>query len=184
MYLYLLIWVYIFKLGKFIGSVANKLNLKLIRMKKGMIKVSVFYPAGERKTFNTEYYFSTHIPPRCKNTGRCTYTGKLRQRIGGRGTRFSSPVHHNSKFVFQLNGRIRLGIFTRATHINGWTSKFYKYWAGHKDQWSDSITEKFYMEAKTIKVIATNSFAREKHNKSKGSFIKKFMVLKIIFSCS
>jgi len=31
-------------------------------MKKGMIKVSVLYPAGDGKTFNMEYYLNTHVP--------------------------------------------------------------------------------------------------------------------------
>lgn len=31
-------------------------------MKKGTIKVSVLYPAGEGKTFDMQYYQNTHIP--------------------------------------------------------------------------------------------------------------------------
>jgi uncharacterized protein (TIGR02118 family) len=31
-------------------------------MKKGMIKVSVFYPNGEDKTFDMNYYCNTHLP--------------------------------------------------------------------------------------------------------------------------
>ena len=31
-------------------------------MKKGMTKVSVFYPSGENKTFNMDYYLNTHLP--------------------------------------------------------------------------------------------------------------------------
>ena len=31
-------------------------------MKKGMIKVSVFYPNGEGKHFNMDYYVKSHIP--------------------------------------------------------------------------------------------------------------------------
>ena len=31
-------------------------------MKKGMINVTVFYPSGEGKTFNMDYYVNKHIP--------------------------------------------------------------------------------------------------------------------------
>ncbi len=31
-------------------------------MKKGMIKLSVFYPGGEGKTFDMDYYCNNHIP--------------------------------------------------------------------------------------------------------------------------
>jgi uncharacterized protein (TIGR02118 family) len=31
-------------------------------MKKGMIKVSVFYPSGEDKTFDMDYYCNKHVP--------------------------------------------------------------------------------------------------------------------------
>ncbi len=31
-------------------------------MKKGMIKVSVMYPAGEGKTFDMDYYCNKHVP--------------------------------------------------------------------------------------------------------------------------
>ena len=31
-------------------------------MKKGMTKVSVFYPNGEGKTFDMDYYTNTHLP--------------------------------------------------------------------------------------------------------------------------
>jgi uncharacterized protein (TIGR02118 family) len=32
------------------------------KIEKGMIKVSVIYPAGEGKTFDWEYYASKHVP--------------------------------------------------------------------------------------------------------------------------
>ena len=34
-----------------------------------MIKVSVFYPAGEGKTFNMDYYLNTHMPLVAKLSG-------------------------------------------------------------------------------------------------------------------
>jgi uncharacterized protein (TIGR02118 family) len=37
-------------------------GLKSSKIQKGMIKVSVLYPAGEGKTFNWEYYTSKHVP--------------------------------------------------------------------------------------------------------------------------
>jgi uncharacterized protein (TIGR02118 family) len=38
-------------------------------MKKGMIKVSVFYPTGDGKTFDTEYYVNTHVSLVTKTLG-------------------------------------------------------------------------------------------------------------------
>lgn len=37
-------------------------NKNLLKMKKGMTKVSVLYPNGENKTFDMDYYCNTHIP--------------------------------------------------------------------------------------------------------------------------
>jgi len=37
-------------------------NLKLLKMKKGSIKVSVLYPSGDGKTFNMDYYCNKHVP--------------------------------------------------------------------------------------------------------------------------
>lgn len=31
-------------------------------MKKGMIKLSVFYPYSEGKNFNMDYYYNNHVP--------------------------------------------------------------------------------------------------------------------------
>jgi uncharacterized protein (TIGR02118 family) len=31
-------------------------------IKKGMIKVTIFYPSGENKKFDMDYYFNKHIP--------------------------------------------------------------------------------------------------------------------------
>ncbi|MEE9574256.1 MAG: EthD family reductase, partial [Candidatus Neomarinimicrobiota bacterium] len=31
-------------------------------MKKGMIKVSAFYPSGDNNTFDMDYYLNKHIP--------------------------------------------------------------------------------------------------------------------------
>ena len=38
-------------------------------MKKGMIKVSVFYPGGEGKNFDMEYYINNHVPLVSKTLG-------------------------------------------------------------------------------------------------------------------
>lgn len=32
------------------------------KVKKGMIKVAIFYPTGEGKTFDMDYYANTHMP--------------------------------------------------------------------------------------------------------------------------
>src|SRR5687767_8264103 len=37
-------------------------STKVPKIEKGMIKVSVLYPAGEGKTFDWEYYSKTHVP--------------------------------------------------------------------------------------------------------------------------
>jgi uncharacterized protein (TIGR02118 family) len=37
-------------------------NLKSLKIEKGMIKISVIYPAGEGKTFDWAYYSTKHIP--------------------------------------------------------------------------------------------------------------------------
>jgi len=48
-------------LGILFGCQENKLSDKS-KIKKGMIKVAIFYPNGEGKTFDMDYYSNKHMP--------------------------------------------------------------------------------------------------------------------------
>lgn len=52
-------------------------------MKKGMIKVSVFYPAGEGKNFDMEYYISNHVPLVSKTLGDALKGASYDKGLGG-----------------------------------------------------------------------------------------------------
>ena len=47
--------------GFFYGSGQEELK-ENPQIKKGMIKVAIFYPDGEGKTFNMDYYSNKHMP--------------------------------------------------------------------------------------------------------------------------
>lgn len=57
--------------------------LKSNRMKTGVIKVSVFYPNGEGKTFNMEYYIRKHIPMVLGLLGEGVELGAIEMGISG-----------------------------------------------------------------------------------------------------
>ena len=52
-------------------------------MKKGMIKVSVFYPTGENKNFDMEYYYNTHVPLVSKTLGEALKIANYDKGLGG-----------------------------------------------------------------------------------------------------
>ena len=52
-------------------------------MKKGMIKVSVFYPAGDGKNFNYDYYCNNHIPLVSKTFGDALKQASYDKGLGG-----------------------------------------------------------------------------------------------------
>jgi uncharacterized protein (TIGR02118 family) len=50
-----------FALGLLVGCQQNKIT-DSPKIKKGMIKVTIFYPNGEGKTFDMDYYSTKHMP--------------------------------------------------------------------------------------------------------------------------
>src|SRR6201984_68629 len=48
-----------------------------------MIEVTVAYPAGQGRTFNTDYYLKTHIPLLQKRMGAAMKTIRVSRGIGG-----------------------------------------------------------------------------------------------------
>ncbi len=52
-------------------------------MEKGKIKVSVLYPDGEGKTFNMDYYCSTHIPMVAELLGDAVQGASVEKGIAG-----------------------------------------------------------------------------------------------------
>jgi uncharacterized protein (TIGR02118 family) len=54
------------------------------KIEKGMIKVSVFYPAGEGKTFDWDYYFTKHVPMVKSLLGDSVKVISIDKGIGGR----------------------------------------------------------------------------------------------------
>ncbi len=45
-----------------LSSCQQKVVLKNTKIKEGMIKVAIFYPNGEGKTFDMDYYSQKHMP--------------------------------------------------------------------------------------------------------------------------
>ncbi len=52
-------------------------------MKKGMIKVSVLYPAANGKNFDLEYYNSQHVPLVSKTLGKALIEASFDKGLGG-----------------------------------------------------------------------------------------------------
>ena len=52
-------------------------------MKKGMIKVSVFYPGGEGKNFDLDYYYNNHISLVSKTLGDALKGASYDKGLGG-----------------------------------------------------------------------------------------------------
>ncbi|MFW6371324.1 MAG: EthD family reductase [Bacteroidota bacterium] len=61
-------------------------------MKKGMIKVSVFYPSGEDITFDSDYYTNKHIPLVKELLGEAIKGASVERGISG-GAPGSDPVY-------------------------------------------------------------------------------------------
>ena len=60
-------------------------------MKKGMTKVSVFYPNGEGKTFDEEYYCNTHLPLVGKLLGDALKGATAEKGLGGAAPGSQAP---------------------------------------------------------------------------------------------
>ena len=52
-------------------------------MKKGSIKVSVLYPSGDGKTFDMDYYCSTHVPMVAGLLGNAAIGATVEKGLGG-----------------------------------------------------------------------------------------------------
>ncbi|MCJ7465250.1 MAG: EthD family reductase [Maribacter sp.] len=52
-------------------------------MKKGMIKVSVFYPNADGKKFDMDYYIGTHVPLVSKTLGTALKGASYDKGLGG-----------------------------------------------------------------------------------------------------
>ena len=52
-------------------------------MKKGMIKVSVFYPNGDGKKFDMDYYITSHVPLVSKTLGEALKGASYDKGLGG-----------------------------------------------------------------------------------------------------
>lgn len=60
-------------------------------MAVGMIKVSVLYPNGDGKKFNTEYYLNTHVPLVSKTLGDALIKSSYDKGVGGAEPGSSAP---------------------------------------------------------------------------------------------
>lgn len=60
-------------------------------IKKGMIKVSILYPAGEGKTFDMNYYVTTHMPLVKELLGDSLKALGIDKPISGRGSNDPAP---------------------------------------------------------------------------------------------
>src|ERR1700746_1249796 len=99
-----------------------------------MIEVTVAYPAGQGRTFNTDYYLKTHIPLFQKRMGAAMKSIRVSRGIGGSTPRapaafvagksskkFGSAKVATRKEVFQRRRRFEYAIETGTFPPNGWT---------------------------------------------------------------
>ena len=69
-------------------------------MEKGKIKVSVLYPNGEGKTFNTDYYFESHLPLVSRLLGDSVIGATVEKGLGGGEPGSSAPFHLLANLYF------------------------------------------------------------------------------------
>ena len=74
--------------GEMLSQGENKLFIKTTKM----IKVSVFYPNGEGKSFDMDYYCDKHIPLVKSNVGEALKSVSVEQGLAG-GTPGSAPEY-------------------------------------------------------------------------------------------
>jgi uncharacterized protein (TIGR02118 family) len=60
-------------------------------MKKGMIKISVLYPNGDGKTFDTDYYCNKHMPMVKNLLGEAVKALSIDRGIGGETPGLPAP---------------------------------------------------------------------------------------------
>ncbi len=69
-------------------------------MKKGMIKVSVLYPAGEGKKFDMDYYCNKHIPMVAGLLGDAVKGATVEKGLGGAAPGSNAPYAATSNLYF------------------------------------------------------------------------------------
>lgn len=62
-----------------------------IKMKKGMIKLSVLYPNGEGKNFDVDYYCNTHVPLVAKLLGDAVKSATVEKGAEGMDSGSQAP---------------------------------------------------------------------------------------------
>jgi uncharacterized protein (TIGR02118 family) len=86
-------------------------------IKKGMIKVTILYPAGEGKTFNMDYYKTKHIPLIVSLFGDAMKATTIEKGIGGRAPGDPAPYVASCSLYFESVAAFQDGMKTHAKQI-------------------------------------------------------------------
>jgi len=76
-------------------------------MKKGLIKVSVFYPSEEGKTFDLDYYITNHVPLVSKALGEALKGASYDKGLGGAAQ--NSPAEYVAMASLYFNSMEEFG---------------------------------------------------------------------------
>lgn len=76
-------------------------TLKIIKMKKGMTKVSVMYPSNATSNFNMDYYLSSHIPMVAKLLGESVKGASVEKGLEGQPYMAIGTLYFESVDAFQ-----------------------------------------------------------------------------------
>jgi uncharacterized protein (TIGR02118 family) len=87
-------------------------------MKKGMIKVTVFYPNGEGKTFDMDYYCNKHMALVSKLSGDALKSMAVEKGIAGIAPNSPAPYAAIGNMYFDSVGAFQEA-FSRADQLMG-----------------------------------------------------------------
>ncbi|AYB29127.1 EthD family reductase [Chryseolinea soli] len=93
-------------LGLLVGCQQTK-STETTKIKKGMIKVAIFYPNGEGKTFDMDYYASKHMPLAASLFGNSLKALSIDKGIAGGGPDAPAPYLAIGYFYFETMSSMR-----------------------------------------------------------------------------
>ncbi|MBD1363901.1 EthD family reductase [Mucilaginibacter sp. ZT4R22] len=86
-------------------------------VKKGMIKVTILYPAGEGKTFNMDYYKTKHIPLLVSLFAGAIKATVIEKGVGGRAPGDPAPYVAIGSLYFESVAAFQDGMKTYGKQI-------------------------------------------------------------------
>ena len=105
-----------------------------------MIKVSVFYPAGENKKFDMDYYCKSHMPMVQQKLGAACKSMAVEQGLGGGAPGAPATYAAMGHLYFDSAGGVRDGIRIARGGDHGGYPELHQHPAGDPDQRSQDVT--------------------------------------------